>query len=305
MTRFCVALGALASLAVAAHAQNTNGPIPGPAAKYTVAIERNVMVPMRDGVRLATDIYRPEGTSGRLPVILMRTPYNKATYGGATAPAAFFAGQGYVVVTQDVRGQYGSEGFYRVQLADARDGYDAIDWIIKQPWATPNVGTYGCSYLGEVQYLLSSRRHPALKAMIPQAASGATGSAGDYYTHFGTYDGGALTLSSIFGWYGFAGHRTKAPASTTVGVSNVPKIDFAAMLKTLPTATLAERAGFPPSDFKDFVTHPPADPYWAPIGYLKDTDEFDTPALHVNSRRDDFPGVRREGHRSSREAHRR
>ncbi len=283
MTRCRLVLGLLTGLAAAAQAQTGNGPMPAPAAKYKVAIQKDVMVPMRDGVRLATDIYRPEGAGDRLPVILMRTPYNKATYGGATAPAAFFAGQGYTVVTQDVRGQYGSEGFYRVQLADARDGYDAIDWIVKQPWASGSVGTYGCSYLGEVQYLLSARRHPALKAMIPQAASGATGAAGDYYTNFGTYDGGALTLSSIYGWFGFAGHRVKAPASTTVGVSNLPKVDFAAMLKTLPTATLAERSGFPPSDFKDFVTHPPADPYWAPVGYLKDTDEFDTPALHVNS----------------------
>lgn len=281
--RFTLALAVLAALPLSAQAPNPNGPIPSPAAKYKITIQKDAMVAMRDGVRLATDIYRPEGAGDRLPVILMRTPYNKATYGGATAPAAFFAGQGYAVVTQDVRGQYGSQGFYRVQLADARDGYDTIDWIVKQPWATASVGTYGCSYLGEVQYLLSAHRHPALKAMIPQAASGATGSAGDFYTNFGTYDGGALTLSSIFGWFGFAGHRTKAPANTTVGVSNLPKIDFAAMLQTLPTATLADRSGFPPSDFMDFVTHPPADPYWAPVGYLKDTDEFDTPALHVNS----------------------
>ncbi len=262
--------------------QDPNGPTPPPAAKYKVAVEKDVMVPMRDGVRLATDIYRPDGVTGRLPVILMRTPYNKATYGGATAPAKFFAGQGYVVLAQDVRGQFASEGSYRVQVADARDGYDAIDWASKQPWSNGKVGTYGCSYLGETQYLEAKLHHPAHRAMIPQAASGATGPAGGYYTNFGTYDGGALTLSSIFGWFSFAGHRNKEPAGTVIG-ANVPKIDFATMLQTLPTATLAARAGLAASDFEDFVTHPPADPYWDDVGYLRDDDHFDTPALHVNS----------------------
>ena len=264
-------------------AQDAAGPIPPPPARYKFTIEKDVMIPMRDGVRLASDIYRPDSAGARLPVILIRTPYNKATYGGATAPARIFAGQGYVVVTQDVRGQFASEGSYRVQLADAKDGYDTIDWVAKQPWSTGKVGTYGCSYLGETQYLLSKLHHPAHLAMIPQAASGATGPAGGYYTDFGTYDGGALTLSSIFGWFTFAGHRLKESASTTVGVSNLPKIDFAAILRTLPTATLAARAGLPASDFEDFVTHPPADPYWDDVGYLRDDDHFDTPALHVNS----------------------
>jgi len=264
-------------------AQDPNGPIPPPTPKFEVTIEKDVMVPMRDGVRLATDIYRPVGAGERLPVILMRTPYNKNTYGGATTPARIFAGQGYIVMAQDVRGQFGSEGTYRVQAADAQDGYDTIDWIVKQPWATPNVGTYGCSYLGETQFLLAKMRHPAHKAMIPQSASGATGPAGGFYTNFGTYDGGALTLSSIFGWFSFAGHRTKAPATTVTGVTNTLKIDFAAMLRTLPTATLIKRAGAPDSDFEDFVTHPPADPYWDAVGYLRDDDRFDTPALHVNS----------------------
>lgn len=117
-------------------AQDPNGPIPPPTPKFEVTIEKDVMVPMRDGVRLATDIYRPVGAGERLPVILMRTPYNKNTYGGATTPARIFAGQGYIVMAQDVRGQFGSEGTYRVQAADAQDGYDTIDWIVKQPWAT-------------------------------------------------------------------------------------------------------------------------------------------------------------------------
>jgi putative CocE/NonD family hydrolase len=266
-----------------AEGQQPGGPAPRPTARYEVTVEKNVMVPMRDGVRLAADLYRPTGAGDRLPVIMMRTPYNKDTYGGAISPARYFAGQGYLVVSQDVRGQFNSEGDYRVQLKDSDDGYDTIEWIVKQPWSTGKVGTYGCSYLGEVQYLLAKRRHPAHVAMIPQSASGATGPAGGFYTNFGAYEGGALTLSSIFGWFGFAGHKVRASPDTRVGQSNLPKIDFPAMLKSLPVRTMAQRAGFPASDFEDYVTHPPADPYWDEVGYLRDDDRFDTPAIHVNS----------------------
>jgi putative CocE/NonD family hydrolase len=267
---------------LAAQQPDGSGPFPRPEPRYQIEMTKAVMIPMRDGVRLAANISRPVGLSGRLPVILMRTPYNKETYRGSLGPAEFFAGQGYVVVAQDVRGQFASEGNYRVQLKDADDGYDTIDWIVAQAWSNGKVGTYGCSYLGEVQYLLSKRRHPAHVAMIPQSASGATGPAGGFYTDFGTYEGGALTLSSIFGWFGFAGHRKRDSAGTVIG-GNALKVDFPTMLRTLPLVTMAKRAGYPESDFEDFVSHPPADPYWDDVGYLRDDDRFATPAIHVNS----------------------
>ncbi|MGE0552742.1 MAG: CocE/NonD family hydrolase [Gemmatimonadales bacterium] len=262
--------------------QRPNLPLDLPKPIHEFAVTRNVMVPMRDGIKLATNLYLPRGAGERLPVILMRTPYNKETYVGATRPAEFFAGQGYAVVTQDVRGQFASEGEYRVQQTDDVDGYDTIDWIVQQPWSTGKVGTYGCSYLGEVQYLVSKRRHPALIAMIPQSASGAVGSAGGYYTNFGTYEGGALTLSTIFGWFGVAGMKDREAPDYRIGSRQYP-FDFAEMLETLPLNTLARRAGYPRSDYEDFVSHPPADPYWAEVPYLTDADRFDTPAIHVNS----------------------
>jgi putative CocE/NonD family hydrolase len=271
------------TIASSAEARQAAGPFPPPAARYQFTVEKDVMVPMRDGVKLATDLYRPTGAGERLPVILMRTPYNKATYNGAVPQARIFAGQGYLAVVQDTRGQFASEGEYRVQAADANDGYDTIDWIIKQPWSNGKVGTYGCSYLGEVQYLLSTKHHPNHLAMIPQAASGAVGPAGGYYTNFGTYESGALNLASIFGWFGFAGHKVRQPVTTVTGQNNLPKIDVPALLKSLPIATMANRAGYPPSDFEDFVSHPPADHYWDAVGYLRDDDRFDTPAIHVNS----------------------
>jgi putative CocE/NonD family hydrolase len=264
-------------------AQGTAPSIPPPAARYQFHITRNVMVPMRDGVKLAADVYRPTGAGEKLPVVLIRTGYNKEVMWYVTEPAKFFAGQGYIVVTQDVRGKFNSEGDYVVEREDHRDGYDTIDWIAKQPWSTGKIGTYGCSYMGEVQYLTSQHRHPNHTAMIPQSASGATGSAGGFYTNFGTYEGGTLTLSTIFGWFGGSGTKVKGQRV------DLTKLDFAALLRTLPVVDMAKKAGFPPTDFEDFVSHPPADPYWDAWQYLSDDDRFDTPALHVNSWMDVTP----------------
>jgi len=107
------------------------------------------MVPMRDGVRMSTDVYRPKGVAGPLHTVLIRLPYNKATYGGATVPASFFASHGYAVAVQDVRGKFASEGEYHVYEGDMTDWSDTFDWIGTQPWSTGRIGTYGCSYLGE------------------------------------------------------------------------------------------------------------------------------------------------------------
>lgn len=251
--------------------------VPPPEPRYRYEVEKNVWIPMRDGVRLAADLYRPQRAGDRLPVVLIRTPYNKEAIAYVTGPAAFFAGQGYVVVAQDIRGKFQSEGEFAVQTTDAEDGYDTIDWIARQPWSTGRVGTYGCSYMGEVQVLAAKLRHPSHTAMIAQSASGAMGPAGGFYTNWGTYEGGTVTLSALFGWMGGAGSKVKGRTG------NLAELDFPAMLRSLPLATMAERAGFPPSDFADFVTHKPADPYWDQMAYVRDDDRFDTPALHVNS----------------------
>jgi len=145
-----------------------------PAAKYQVRLDKSVMVPMRDGVRLSTDFYFPEGLEGPFPVILMRTPYNKKNWREPEpfmSPTRFFAGQGYVVAVQDVRGKFESEGQYVFAGNDARDGYDMTSWLAKQFWSNGKVGAYGCSYLGEVQYQQAPQRNPNLTALIPQGAS--------------------------------------------------------------------------------------------------------------------------------------
>ncbi|HJX22197.1 MAG TPA: CocE/NonD family hydrolase, partial [Steroidobacteraceae bacterium] len=134
-----------------------------------VALALNVMIPMRDGVKLAADVYRParDGVpvEGRFPALLMRTPYNKEV---RAAPfAQYFASRGYVVVVQDVRARYRSEGHWRPLSDDGRDGYDTTQWIGHQSWSDGGIGTLGTSYEGGTQHALAIADAPFVKAMIP------------------------------------------------------------------------------------------------------------------------------------------
>jgi hypothetical protein len=136
--------------------------------RYAIAVSKNVMVTMRDGVRLATDIYRPAVNGlpapGKLPVILERTPYNKD---GIESWARYFVPRGYVAVGQDVRGRYTSEGSWRPHRDDVNDGFDTAKWIGEQPWCDGNIGTIGTSYPGGTQHALAISNPPYLKAMVP------------------------------------------------------------------------------------------------------------------------------------------
>jgi putative CocE/NonD family hydrolase len=138
----------------------------------------DVMVPMRDGVRLATDAYVPTTGGARFPVILERTPYNKtapsrsertptnATPLGRAEVAAFYARHGYVVVYQDCRGRYKSEGEFVKYLSDGNDGFDTCAWILKQPWCNGRIATKGLSYAAHTQGALGSAAAPGVVAMF-------------------------------------------------------------------------------------------------------------------------------------------
>lgn len=130
------------------------------------------MVPMRDGTRLATDIYLPSRSvtpvEGRFPVILTRTPYGKGT--GAESMAQAFVPFGYAFVIQDVRGRYKSEGHWFPIRDDPSDGFDTAQWIGAQPWSNQSIGTIGTSYSGATQHALAIANAPYVKAMIPRNA---------------------------------------------------------------------------------------------------------------------------------------
>ena len=146
------------------------------AAKYDIVVFRDVMVTMRDGVKLACDIYRPamdgKPVEGKFPVILERTPYGKE---GSESWAKFFVPRGYIGVAQDVRGRYQSEGHWHPFVDDVPDGYDTAKWIGEQPWSDGGIGTVGTSYPGGTQHSLALSNPPYLKAMIPADANSNVG----------------------------------------------------------------------------------------------------------------------------------
>src|SRR5206468_2302703 len=117
-----------------------------PPEKFDSYVVSEVMVPMRDGVKLATDFYRPardhQVVEGKFPVLLYRTPYNKAGQKGA---AAYFTQHGYIVAVQDCRGRFASQGEFYAFVNEGKDGYDAIEWAGTQTWSNGSVGTIGGS----------------------------------------------------------------------------------------------------------------------------------------------------------------
>jgi len=159
-------------------------------ATHSIKIERSVHIPMRDGIKLLADIYRPDEAE-RYPVILIRSPYGR----GTDIPpddVAHYAARGYVVVIEAVRGTDGSEGEFQPWLNERKDGYDSIDWVSKQQWSIAKVGMLGLSYLGQAQWAAAVEAHPALKCIIPEVS-------GTDHMLDTPYDHGILRLE-LLGW---------------------------------------------------------------------------------------------------------
>jgi len=205
-----------------------------PPPTHEVIVERNVMVPMRDGVRLATDLYRPardgRALPGRWPVLLNRTPYNKVEAERGAGFNRFFAERGYVAVIQDCRGCFRSEGDVHFLLPEAEDGFDTLAWIGAQPWAGPKVGTWGTSWAGWTQVSAAGLGPPNLGTMIPNMC-GANG-----YTS-SVRHGGALELRFLAWAFWHSAVNTQA------------------RLKAEPYVTPALNAGA--ISFRDWLTRMP------------------------------------------------
>ena len=272
---------------VAATSQSPTTPAK-PSPKNDVDLRESVWVPMRDGVRLSTDLYVPKGVSGRLPVIMIRTPYDKRAQRRPGSAARTFASQGYLVAVQDTRGKFESEGSYTISKDDVGDGSDATTWLATQEWSNGKVGTYGCSYLGDTQVMQARVRNPHHTTMLPQAAGSSI-----HYRYFGTMDGGAIELAGGLGWFrGFGSKRyLKYPEDMPAEVRRyfeiapvLPPIqDFRAIWNSLPVIDMMKKAGGPPTDWEEFVSHAPGDPWWDQFGYIKPDDRFDVPSLQINS----------------------
>lgn len=244
-------------------------PYPGP--HFEVDLEKDVRIPMSDGIGLYADIYRPRGAGERLPTILIRTQYNKAPYrerGLAKRGdvAYMFASQGFAVVVQDIRGRFSSGGTFQLAESDVDDGYDTVAWVASQPWSNGKVGGYGCSTLGINQVMMSQRRPPALAAIVPQSAGGAL--------HNNPYDvviSGVPRISSL-SWF---------RETTNQRPQVLEKVDYRKMLLTLPVADMADRAGGAPNDWRDWVAREPRDSWWRQFRFFDENSRPNVPALFV------------------------
>ena len=177
--------------------------------QFEVQLRPDVMIPMRDGVRLATDVYLParngQAVAGKWPTILMRTPYGKQNEGDGR----YFAARGYAVVFQDTRGRFRSEGVWHMLTDDGRDGVDTCAWIAKQPWSNAKVGTIGSSYVGGTQHAIALERAPELATAIPIDAMSNLG-------HASMRNGGAFELR-FWNWILFHHRAERESAGTRSG----------------------------------------------------------------------------------------
>lgn len=267
----------------------------------SVVLETDVPATMRDGVVLRADILRPEG-GGRHPAILLRTPYGKA-YEWRDSFAIRAARAGYVVVAQDVRGRYASDGVFRPYHQEGKDGYDTVEWVASLPYVNSKVGMAGLSYPGAVQWLAAMERPPHLVTITPlMCFSNAR--------HF-FFTGGAWDLSWISWFYlniapdvraraGLPGPRTEAQAD------DLWKAHREELLRFLPLSELSALPDTAPA-YYDWLEHPEDGPYWDFANVEARYQEIKIPALNLSGWHDEgygpvgairnYQGTRKNGSR--------
>ena len=236
-----------------------------PQPEYSVTVDNNVMVSMRDGVKLATDIYRPDAPE-RFPVIVTRTPYDKTNpehkYGFA---GRLFAGQGYVFVVQDVRGKFDSEGDYYPYMTEDKDGHDTFEWAGQQDWSTKKVGTYGFSYWGSTQWLPAPLGSEYLKTMVPIV----TGQ--NLYTRW-IYNG-IFRYNDVFFWH--YGNTCKTSRS-------LEGINMERAIRHLPLIDADDALGVDIPAYNHWISHPALDKYWDQIRVDDKVEKIKAPALIID-----------------------
>ena len=232
---------------------------------HRVVVDSGVRVKMRDGVALVADVYRPD-EPGKFPVLLQRTPYNRAQ----PATGVLLASHGYVVVLQDTRGRYDSEGTFYPFRDEGRDGYDTVEWAAALPSADGKVGMFGGSYVGATQMLAASTSPPHLAAIFPYVT------ASEYYESW-TYQSGALMQWFASTWAsGLAQDTARKAAGARSHVA-----DWAAALpvdqfRLLDLPTPAELAPY----YRDWVQHETEDAYWRAVKVKDHFGEMGVKALH-------------------------
>jgi putative CocE/NonD family hydrolase len=235
----------------------------------------DVRIPMRDGVKLSTDIFMP-AKEGCFPVILQRTPYDNSSP-HSTVGAAFFARHGYAFAIQDVRGRCDSEGEWDPWMNEHLDGYDTIEWIAKQPWCDGKVGMMGGSYLGFVQWMAARERPPHLVTLAATVSLGRWG-------HEFPFMNGKTNLMTLH-WLNMVGGRTN---QQTLDENGEVLIDWETLFRHRPLIDMDLALGRTNTVWREWMKHISLnDDYWLRImlnGYYQ---HIDLPVLHITGWFDD------------------
>jgi uncharacterized protein len=269
-------------------------------------IERKVMIPMRDGIRLATDIYRPKNASGKVPVIWVRTPYNFNYWDISNGVPADMnrvltaVKRGYAYVIQNERGHFFSEGNYDILDAPRSDGDDMLTWLSSQSWSNGKVGTTGCSSTAEYQMGIAALGNPAYAAMNVQGFGAGVGRVAPYYEQGNWYRGGAVQMLFITWLYGeqnqvrpmFSPNTSQEDlirASKAFDLAqHLPPVDWSQALWHLPEQDLLKAVDAPHGIFADAMPVPtggrmiqrtPNDPAWYKGGLYHDNMPLNVPGL--------------------------
>lgn len=260
-------------------------------------IDQKVMMPMRDGVRLATDIYRPK-TEGPVPVVFSRTPYNFNTWQDGELrdrtlrSALEWVQKGYAYVVQNERGRYFSEGEWDILGVPLTDGYDAFEWLSGQPWSNGKIGTIGCSSTAEWQMAVASLDHPAHAALIPQGFGAGVGQVGRFNEQGNWYRGGVHQMLFSAWLYGVEHDRFKpripegASQEDLVRISRFydlapenPPVDMKEALAHLPLQDLLKNMNGKREIFDKMIRRKPNDPAWREGGLYHQNMPFNKPAF--------------------------
>lgn len=228
--------------------------------------QRDVRVPMRDGVALAANVFLPNH-GGPFPVILTRTPYGKGDE--KSGDAKRYCAAGYALVVQDCRGRGTSEGRWDPFRHEGEDGFDTQEWVGHQPWCNGRIGTSGGSYVGWTQWAAAARGSRYLTCMVPVVPFT------DAY-HEIAYLGGAFQLSLCFGW------------GTGVGGLKLAPIQLGEAYNFLPLNRWDEQGDKRVFFLRDWVAHPSYDDYWRARGIDGRFERVTVPALNVGGWYDIF-----------------
>lgn len=260
-------------------------------------IDQKVMMPMRDGIRLATDIYRPKGDQ-KVPVIFSKTPYNFNTWGdGVQKQNSFNAAyeavkRGYAYIEQNERGRFFSEGEWDILGTPVTDGHDAFTWMTQQVWCSGKIGLIGCSSTAEWQMAVASMDHPSLVTAIAQGFGAGVGRIGKYYEQGNWYRGGAQQML-FTSWLYDTQHDIfgpRIPKNATQAdlirlqrfydmAPEYPKVDWAKGLSHLPVQDIIKNVNGSQSVYEAMIRRTPNDPAWYKGGLYHDNMPYEKPTF--------------------------